>query len=73
MGMLRERGRAITRLLPAAVMNTEYRANKRLYEFTERGEGGRGNKKGKEKNANRAKLEERGDRERKGGGWRGCL
>jgi len=37
MGMLRERGRAITRLLPAAVMNTEYRANKRLYEFTERG------------------------------------
>lgn len=47
-----------TRLLPAAVMNTEYRANKRLYEFT--------GKKKEQRNVNRASREnseEEGKRE----------
>lgn len=56
MGMLRERGRAITRLLPAAVMNTEYRANKRLYEFTER-EGGEGEKEGTKRAKRKTRIE----------------
>lgn len=64
MGMLRANAEytcSYTRLLPAAVMNIEYRANKRLYEFTKK------KKRTEKRKSSESGKERKGERERQRG------